>query len=507
MPTSEFPQRYSNEARIERISRWQFREHLDKYWWLSDPKVTDIGKDEFIEIYDEGVASGITFYVQLKGTEKPITSFLVNGEFLSYPVTVNNLRDWSVSSVPIVFVLWNIIERTGYWLYIPDEVKRIEKHNKTWREQENVMIRIPKLNTFDSEGFEKLRTLLIEYYLPSMLKEKGLRGSLTFKINMNEEDGKRFDLALQNVMAHGGSLDIEEKYFSELQYSEWYERLTGIHQLKLSATNIKFGHGGENKRLPYRVEFTTESGVVQGFETEFKVDVAGLETVTISNNQHFFPLKMRIRLPRNQFNHAVEFQIMVNGLGNDVVETKQLLSFLLAFDQGGSLDLISHNNIIVSDIMVTVPPNQIRLHTSQEYLDFLDGLCLIQRRSRKKLSVTGKRLLEEDVRNIQRIIQLYKGQAVDLSETTFGVEFQRERIAELAEAMQQMGTLQLQFRLQKFMQSVLGQEINVGTVEGEIVAVSVDSPRTLQSLYQIMIEGERRKLPLHVISGTMRKVT
>ncbi len=100
----------------ENISEDQIREYFDRLGWQVD-RIKDYGEDLLVRIFEEGVFTGKAFYVQLKGTNNIKQYALKTGGF-NYGVDVVNLLQWHRNKFPVIFVLWDIAKRAGYWLHI-----------------------------------------------------------------------------------------------------------------------------------------------------------------------------------------------------------------------------------------------------------------------------------------------------------------------------------------------------------------------------------------------------
>jgi len=102
--------------------------------WQVD-RIKDYGEDLLVRIFEEGVYTGKAFYVQLKGTNNIQQYALKTGVF-SYGVDVVNLLQWHRNKFPVVFVLWDIEQRVGYWLHIQSYIDERLKKELLWLKQE-----------------------------------------------------------------------------------------------------------------------------------------------------------------------------------------------------------------------------------------------------------------------------------------------------------------------------------------------------------------------------------
>lgn len=118
----------------ENISEDQICEYFHRLGWEVERFGNDYGEDLLARIFEEGAFTGKVFFIQLKGTNNPQQYALKTGVF-SYKVDVVNLRQWHSNQFPVIFVLWDIEKRVGYWLHIQPYVKKRLQNEPTWLEQ------------------------------------------------------------------------------------------------------------------------------------------------------------------------------------------------------------------------------------------------------------------------------------------------------------------------------------------------------------------------------------
>src|SRR5260221_5482694 len=127
----------------ENISEDQISEYFHRLGWEVQRFGKDYGEDLFIRIFEEGAFNGKAFYVQLKGTNK-IKQYVLKTGVFSYGVNVVNLLQWHRNPFPVIFVLWDIKGRAGYWLHIQSYVDKRLKKEPHWLKQEGIRhIHIP----------------------------------------------------------------------------------------------------------------------------------------------------------------------------------------------------------------------------------------------------------------------------------------------------------------------------------------------------------------------------
>ena len=82
--------------------------------WACDPVQSDYGEDLLVQTQLDGEMDPFRIWIQVKGTGKPESYRLASGDF-SYPVSVDLALKWMRSREVILFVLWDVTQKIGYW--------------------------------------------------------------------------------------------------------------------------------------------------------------------------------------------------------------------------------------------------------------------------------------------------------------------------------------------------------------------------------------------------------
>ena len=116
---------YTEEQQKELISRAQLDECLVRYGWLPNPITRDLGEDIIVQIYDERRWSGLSFYIQLKGTDDISKYALKTRDCVSYDIEVDKILRWDGASLPVIFMVWDIEQRIGVWSLINQVIRTL----------------------------------------------------------------------------------------------------------------------------------------------------------------------------------------------------------------------------------------------------------------------------------------------------------------------------------------------------------------------------------------------
>jgi hypothetical protein len=394
--------RLTAQQRQEYRSRDQLADRFDEYGWVPDPISRDLGEDFIVRIYVDGISSGLAFFVQLKSTAD-IVALETKDEYISYPIPAKDLEHWSVSGVPVFIIVWDVKKRIGYWLNVTDALKNLEADKPRWQAQQTVTVKIPKQNATDAAGLERLKRLVADVYLPIISKDKALE--IQFSVQIPREPEAQAQLESMNRFVETGEpVQISGQYVQEFKVSDWWERLYG--EIKpteggvLTLTPVK-----DERPIPARLDITPDN--VNTFSIPYldlRVMKRGLKEVTLINIEQPIPFHFEFK-----FRHAdKEFEATVSfgNAGSNVLETREILSFVSAFGRGGKLRLtfLSDKSTFESDLpggsIEPPPPEAMRL---------IEDLCLIQERTGCTLKLNPDWSISNDdtdaVRQIVAIIQ------------------------------------------------------------------------------------------------------
>jgi len=162
------------QHQVEDVSVDQLQEVLHILGWEVDP-IGDYGEDLLVRIFHEGNPTGQGFYIQLKGTRNVEQYALKKSCVFSYGVEVVNLRQWRRFPLPVVFVLWDTEQRTGYWLHLQPFIEKILEAKPQWLDapdDSKRQIHIPFAQVLRDGEAESLRkTINNEYQKIELAKQ------------------------------------------------------------------------------------------------------------------------------------------------------------------------------------------------------------------------------------------------------------------------------------------------------------------------------------------------
>lgn len=120
--------RFSPQQQQENVSRKQIGEFLELHGFVTGDISPDLGEDILVRIYDKGVSTGLSFYVQLKSADDIEKYHLKSGD-ISYPFEVKDLEHWDAQAVTVVLVIWDVNRKQGWWMWINDSIQFLQDNN------------------------------------------------------------------------------------------------------------------------------------------------------------------------------------------------------------------------------------------------------------------------------------------------------------------------------------------------------------------------------------------
>ena len=112
--------------------------------WVVRPRVPDYGIDYEVEIVEGDSFTGLTFYVQLKGTLSP--KYTDASFCLSFEVDKLTYYSDKVNR-PVFIMVADLVNNECLWLYAQRFIREVLRvNNPSWHLQKNVTLHIPKAN-------------------------------------------------------------------------------------------------------------------------------------------------------------------------------------------------------------------------------------------------------------------------------------------------------------------------------------------------------------------------
>lgn len=329
-PTDEGTRRrYGWQDRQEAESKAQFCGRLAKLGWNAMQPAKDLGEDYLVQIYDDGVSSGLSFYVQLKST-RDSDALKSQGDptALRYALEVKDVEHWEVQSPPVVLFVWDVEKHEGYWATIPQIVDALDKEGTEWRKQKTVTVRVPVEHGTDDEGMRRLRWAIAEIMLPLF----NGRSPVTIKMTMTKT---AFD-TLASALDRGSEITLRDELIPNIEMPVWHRRIFG----KLPASRaIQFLPGHATEGIVLRVEVHVGKAVAAIPHVELRPMGPGIKHIYWSNEHQQHPMVFSIEGEGGA--DTLQFKFRRTRFGNTIQEAREITKFTyLANQPGGFIRVI-----------------------------------------------------------------------------------------------------------------------------------------------------------------------
>lgn len=111
--------------RIGDLAEAQVAELFSSQGWIVNPVIKDYGEDLIVQICKENIMFPFHLYIQIKGTDN-LRRF-EHGKFISFgKLRKENIRRWLESSEPVVFIIWDVIAKSGVYEFVDEMFDEIE---------------------------------------------------------------------------------------------------------------------------------------------------------------------------------------------------------------------------------------------------------------------------------------------------------------------------------------------------------------------------------------------
>lgn len=471
--------RLSRQQQQEYRSRDQLADRFDEYGWIPDPISRDLGEDFIVRIYNEGISTGLAFFVQLKSTDD-LDRLEIKGGYTSYPLKVKDLIHWDSSAPPVFVIIWDVNRLTGCWTSVHDAIAELDKRKSNWRNQKKVRVRIPRSNGTDDEGMCRIRQCVAYYCYPIVSKGRDVEIHATFTFPDTPE-GQASRVALERHLAAGDVAEIDGEFIRELEFSDWWTRLFG--EMDPSTGRLILGSRPSEQSVPVRLDLIPPDGDGYVFPyADFMVIKQGFDEFTVSNEHQPVALHFQFVFKRSEQHFTAS--VKLNGPGANVQETRDVLQFLKALAKGGKMRMTFRRTGKVLDGFlpggVVDPPNP-------DFVDLIDTLCLIQQKTGRSLALRPDwAVSHRDVVRAREIVVIFETGRIAYGDATVTGRFQKEALELMLEAYQSGRPIKFRITSDETHVELLGVKISLGPVtryiSGEIGTPTVGLESTVSRM-------------------------
>lgn len=124
--------------------------------WVANKQEKDYAKDYLVEIgEDDGILTGCSFYIQLKGKERAV--FSADRKLVKYSLESKYARYYvKIKDLPVFLFVVDINKKKGWWLFL----QPVLDSDQSWKRKRNITVSLPAVN--DIADTAKLRKAIEE---------------------------------------------------------------------------------------------------------------------------------------------------------------------------------------------------------------------------------------------------------------------------------------------------------------------------------------------------------
>lgn len=499
LPTMSRKSRYSKEQRVEQQSIRQFQSRVGDYGWVVEKVTTDLGEDLLIRVYDQGESTGLTFYTQLKATEN-LSRHLIQGDVVSYSVKVKDLEHWEYSSTVVIFVVWDVKKEAGYWAFVPDVIKFLDKQKPTWRNQKTVKVHIPLTNLIDDKELDRIRFRLADYYGPILLKGKPLEIKMGLAFPDTSE-GRSVLEAFQRSITKGDRVRIDGQYIQAFELPDAHRRIYGDLQIADEGFLEIYSVPSE-KMFPTMFEILREDRVVANVPfIAFQTVKQGTEEITLSNEDQSIPLKFKMIV--NSVERSLDLSFNMMGVHVTAQKTKDAIEFLRAMTETEDLRITN----LTTGLHVTLKSDSLLNFEFFEewFIELIDNLSIIEELIRCEFDLREFEVTTRDVNLARDTASIIQTGYLPLEGKNITVEIKRPDLVKLYE--KKSNDMEPRFKITGSGDSesveLFGITIPMGPNYIDVIGTSDISMDELQSAIKHSGESDSYEIVLNKLEGKM----
>lgn len=386
--------RNTKQQQQERLSKDQFKEFVHSLGWIVNDIDDDMGEDLIVDIWEEGEWTGISFRVQLKSViNLTHSSYRLKDGTISYPVKTKDLIHWNNVPTPIYLIVWDIAQKTGYWIRIDEAIDKLRERLPDWQKRTKVRVRIPAENITNKKSFTRLHFDLVNYFLP--IVAKGKEGTFEAKFTFPPDDSGRKALeSFQQHLSMGESVTIDGKFIKHFSFPDYLGKLIGK---ELTPKQLEIKPGPPRKRVPTKLCAVTDNGETACLPyIELWVMKSGFDGGVLANDAQQHPLHITIILQKST--QLATLHIDLRTFTTNVCRAYNVIRFFDVLSRGGALEI----TLLETDDILTSNFSPGRISPPHPWLlDILEKLCQISKKTKTRLLLDeGWSITPEEVEKI-----------------------------------------------------------------------------------------------------------
>ena len=326
--------RFTPEFKQERISRRQLQERIVEFGWLTAEPELDLGEDFIVHIYFDGLASGVTFHLQLKSVTNLIQRR--KGDILSYKFPVKDLKHWSAFEFPVALMVWDVKLKEGRWILVEEAIKQLNETNPKWiNRKTKVVVNIPWANNTNNEGFEHLRLRMGLFFKTIIHSSK----DVVFKIQFvfpDTEEGLAVKDNFDRFIKEGEPVNVGAENIGFVKFPEWWEKWFLLPNTRF--TELAIYPLIEDKTVCIDIHYSGKNGKSLSFENvQFRKMKSGAELTIFENDPSKCPLQFKLTLQKRDSTANLNLTHKFTTDSKKVLDIAKKIDLIEILESGGTI--------------------------------------------------------------------------------------------------------------------------------------------------------------------------
>lgn len=445
--------RLSSEQAQELISRKQFAELLERNGWVTTDVIPDLGEDILVRVYDHGVSTGISCYIQLKSAQNLEGLKLKLSGMVSYKFEVADLEHWEIQGVPVLIVVWDVNTKKGFYIWAKDASAQLDAKSDVWRQQKTVNVHFPNNQVFEDTTLGKLRHYLAIYYEDPVFKGRDLEVKVEFSFPMTDEGIKKSKEFERHIEA-GDSAIIPGNFISSFEFPDWWKNLHG----EIEIEEVRMGPAQYSETHHFQFRFhSRQSETVFLSDVELRMEKGGEKELTFSNTHQntYYKVKLVANKELKQFRISFDFDIQ----NIDGYQARHILQIRRSMSEG--CKVVVRNLDIQAEFSDQIPEGTYP-PPSPDAIDFFNKICRVQ-------DITGllfsfqedDSYSTDDPHTLDRLVSVFDTGEFKYS-SEFTIQIAKLGVESILDTLEQDKPLNLRYFLDDVSQNLLGDEIKLG---------------------------------------------
>jgi hypothetical protein len=157
---------------LEDLAKGYLHSTFASQGWTVEDLGKDYGEDFLVRIFEKGLATPWTFFVQSKATDDIARFKAKNGHHLALKVTSGHAKHWAEFSEPVVLTVYDAKTQETYWEIVQTHFEEADTPPKR-KSLKSVTINVPLDNTLNNEGLRRLRNRTKHRFLGMITRKEG----------------------------------------------------------------------------------------------------------------------------------------------------------------------------------------------------------------------------------------------------------------------------------------------------------------------------------------------